>query len=261
MGRYDFRPLRVRQTAQALLDARRTSALPLWHAIVGDIPPAETLARPVLRAPKVRHGRRASRLFTPLPIAYPEDKLRADFFGDHPWELARPRLIVEDSGNDAKGYDWSTIRQPGKQLDGESVVQRQMWLMQHKKLSKASAYDVARREFYEHRHRAEVRARIAKEEALHVGAYFAKGPLEIGMELEDRSWENWKLWASQQIEEGQATRAQMFSGPEDDGLGDGADLHVSDYDLAVEEMAHDASLPTTPQSKPVSSASSAPAHA
>jgi small subunit ribosomal protein S23 len=33
--------------------------------------------------------------------------------------LARPRLIVEDSGNDAKRYDWSKIVQPGKQLDGE----------------------------------------------------------------------------------------------------------------------------------------------
>ena len=46
-------------------------------------------------------------------------QLRSDFFGDHPWELARPRLVVEDSGNDAKGYDWRTIQQKGKQLDGE----------------------------------------------------------------------------------------------------------------------------------------------
>lgn len=121
MGRYDFRPLRVRQTAKALLDSKRTTSLPQWYDIVGDIPPGETLARPVLRIPKVRHARKASKLFKPLPIAYPEDKLRSEFFGEHPWELARPRLVVEDSGNDAKGHDWSKIVQPGKQLDGERL--------------------------------------------------------------------------------------------------------------------------------------------
>jgi small subunit ribosomal protein S23 len=119
MGRYDFRALRVRQTAKALFDAKRNPDLPQWYDVVGNIPPGETLARPVLRAPKVRHARKASKLFKPLPITYAEDKLRSDFFGDHPWELARPRLIVEDSGNDAKRYDWSKIVQRGKQLDGE----------------------------------------------------------------------------------------------------------------------------------------------
>jgi small subunit ribosomal protein S23 len=119
MGRYDFRALRVRQTAKALFDSKRNPDLPQWYDVVGNIPPGETLARPVLRAPKVRHARKASKLFKPLPITYAEDKLRSDFFGDHPWELARPRLIVEDSGNDAKRYDWSKIVQRGKQLDGE----------------------------------------------------------------------------------------------------------------------------------------------
>jgi len=119
MGRYDFRALRVRQTAKALYDAKRNPNLPQWYNIVGDIPPGETLARPVLRAPISRKSRKPSKLFKPLPIRYEEDKLRSEFFGDHPWELARPRLVVEDSGNDAKKYNWSKITQPGKQLDGE----------------------------------------------------------------------------------------------------------------------------------------------
>ena len=119
MGRYNFAPLRVRSTAKALNDAKRISGLPLWYQIVGDVPTSETLARPVLQAPKVKGAKKASKLFKPLPIVYPEDKLRSDFFGDHPWELARPRLVVEDSGNDAKGYDWSKIQQRGKALDGE----------------------------------------------------------------------------------------------------------------------------------------------
>ena len=123
MGRYDFRPLRVRQTAKALVDSNRTQNLPPWYNIVGDIPPGETLARPVQRAPQVRgKAKKPSRLFQPLPITYPEDKLRSEFFGDHPWELARPRLVVEDSGNDASTHNWESIVQKGKQLDGERCV-------------------------------------------------------------------------------------------------------------------------------------------
>ena len=246
MGRYDFRALRVRQTAKALFDAKRTQTLPQWYDVVGNIPPGETLARPVLRAPQPRGAKKASKLFKPLPIVYPEDALRTEFFGHHPWELARPRLVVEDSGNDAKTHDWSRIVQPGKQLDGESVVQRQMWLMKHRGLSKASAYDAARREFYHHRHRAEVRARIAKEEALHVDAYFAKGPLEVGMALEDAAWENWKSWATQQIDDEQSMRAQMFSGPQNEAAGP-SELSPAEYDNAIDELQP--SAPNTPQSQ------------
>ena len=122
MGRYDFRALRVRATANALVKTRKIPALPCWYEIVGDIPPGETLARPVQRAQTVRgKARKPSKMFQPMPITYPEDKLRQTFFGEHPWELAKPRVVVEDSGNDSKRYDWSKIRQPGKQLDGERL--------------------------------------------------------------------------------------------------------------------------------------------
>ncbi|KAJ4333051.1 mitochondrial ribosomal small subunit component, partial [Ascochyta clinopodiicola] len=126
------------------------------------------------------------------------------------------------------------------------VVQRQLWLMKHRHMSKASAYDLARREFYQHRHLSEIRARIAKEEATHVGAYFGKGPLEVGMALEDRAWENWKAWANQQIEEEQSMRAQMFSGPQNEDAGVGA-LSTAEYENAVAELTPmAAATPNTP---------------
>jgi small subunit ribosomal protein S23 len=131
-----------------------------------------------------------------------------------------------------------------------SVVQRQMWLMKHKNHSKASAYDLARREFYAQRHLSEIRSRIAREEAQHVGAYFGKGPLAIGMELEDKSWESWKRWAAVQIEDEQATRAQMFSGPQDEG-GENVELSAGEEELALEELAGSGSVPNTPQSQVV----------
>ncbi|KAF2004886.1 37S ribosomal protein Rsm25 [Amniculicola lignicola CBS 123094] len=232
MGRYDFRPLRVRQTAKALFDTKRNDALPQWYQVLGDIPPSEALSRPVQRTPRVRGMRKPSKMFQPLPIAYPEDKLRSEFFGDHPWELARPRLVVEDSGNDAKAFDWSKIVQAGKQLDGESVIQHQLWLMKNKSYSKLRAYDQARSEFYHHRHLEDVRRRVAKEEALHVGAYFGKGPLEVGMELEDKAWESWKRWAERQIDEEQSMRAQMFSGPQE-----GDEAAVDQYEDPLDELA------------------------
>lgn len=120
-----------------------------------------------------------------------------------------------------------------------------MWLMKVQGVSKAAAYDQARREFYHHRHLAEVRTRIAREEALHVGAYFGKGPLEIGMELEDKAWENWKTWANQQIEDEQSMRAQMFSGPQNEDAGVD-DLSDAEYDNAVAELAP--ATPNTPAS-------------
>jgi small subunit ribosomal protein S23 len=41
---------------------------------------------------------------------------------------------------------------------------------------------------------------VAKEEALSTGAYFGKSTLEIGMELEDQAYEEWKAWATKEVE-------------------------------------------------------------
>lgn len=77
-----------------------------------------------------------------------------------------------------------------------SVVQRQQWLMRHKKLSRVQAYDQARHEFYEERQHEDVERRVAKEEALYVGANFGRTTLEKGMAQEDRTFENWKAQAT-----------------------------------------------------------------
>jgi len=117
----DFRPVRVRDTARLLFENARIAQKPLWYDIVGDIPPSEPLVRPFMHPPAhtPKAGRRPSRLFKPMRLAFPEDKWRGQFYGDHPWELARPKVVLEDGGDDAKGWDWSRIVQPGKKLDGE----------------------------------------------------------------------------------------------------------------------------------------------
>lgn len=65
---------------------------------------------------------------------------------------------------------------------------------------KDEAYDIARKEFYALRHAEEVERRVAKEEAMWTGAYFGKGALEVGMELEDKTYNQWYDWAVKNVE-------------------------------------------------------------
>ena len=101
--------------------------------------------------------------------------------------------------------------------------------MQHAGLAEATAYDKARKEYYRFRHSKEVAVRVAREEALAVGAYFGLGPLEIGMKLEDQSYENWKSWAIAQAEVIKAARNSSMVGAED-----------------LEEVGEDSALAPTP---------------
>ena len=58
-------------------------------------------------------------MFKPQLIEYEEDRLRREFYGDHPWELARPRVVLENDGKDGQRCDWSRIQQLGRPLNGE----------------------------------------------------------------------------------------------------------------------------------------------
>ena len=57
-------------------------------------------------------------------------------------------------------------------------------------MTRAEAYDKARKEFYALRQEEEVERRVAREEALWVGAYFGKSVLEVSNELEDKTYED-----------------------------------------------------------------------
>ena len=41
-----------------------------------------------------------------MSLNYEEDRLRWEYFNDHPWELARPRVVLEDDGRDGEKWDW-----------------------------------------------------------------------------------------------------------------------------------------------------------
>ncbi|KAK5656274.1 hypothetical protein OQA88_5037 [Cercophora sp. LCS_1] len=222
MGR-NFRAARILQTARefagvqlhvqrgrAGAESRPNPPPPAWVKAVEQVPPSEILTRPIphQHTPIDPRARRPRKLFQPKKLVYPEDELRRTFFRDHPWELARPRNIFELDGMDARYADWSTgVRQPGMQLSGECVVQRQLWLMENQGLTKEKAYDIARKEFYALRHREDIERRIAVEEASVVGGYFGKTYIQVGMQLEDMQYERWKSWATDEISRIQALDA------------------------------------------------------
>lgn len=79
-------------------------------------------------------------------------------------------------------------------------------------MTSAKAYDQARQEFYAIRHEEDVERRVAKEEALSTGAYFGKSILEVGMELEDKSYEAWKEWATKEIQIIDQQRSSAYTG-------------------------------------------------
>lgn len=146
MGKINLTALRVRETALGQHGSGKFKKMPPWVDVVRDIPPAEVMIRnrtpqhqlfrqrvktlPGSSQPQVvfetqekrRKPKKASRMFKPVELKYEEDELRQEFFRDHPWELARPRVLLETTGQDFANYDWSRIQQPGKRLDGERYV-------------------------------------------------------------------------------------------------------------------------------------------
>ncbi len=100
--------------------------------------------------------------------------------------------------------------------------------MQHfPKMSKAQAYDQARHEFYAVRYAEDVERRVAKEEAQATGAYFGKSYLQVGMELEDKTWEEWKRWALAESSRQEQRRLASYSGLESGDSEVLSDLDVS----------------------------------
>jgi hypothetical protein len=119
----NLKPSRVYQTASLLLESQSISQPPPWFNTIRAVPPGEIMTRtqPVQHRavnPKTRI-RKPSKMFKPQLIEYDEDRLRRTFYSDHPWELARPRIVLENDGKDGQRCDWSHIQQPGRPLNGE----------------------------------------------------------------------------------------------------------------------------------------------
>jgi small subunit ribosomal protein S23 len=259
MGRLNLSALRVRRRAIANIETERTKIRPAWLGVTADIPPAQVFTRqqpiqhpltkvrrktiqlasnsesqlPPTTTTEVttirpsRTKKKASQIFQPVPIRYEEDELRKQFYSDHPWELARPRVVLETTGDNTSLRDYSrNVRSPNAPLNGESVVQRQLYLLHNvPDISESQAYDIARKEFYAHRLREDVERRVAAEEAEAVGADFGKSLNMRSLEIEDQMYQDWERWSRQTVMENMQKSAaftgrQLQSGPGAESVGD-----------------------------------------
>lgn len=125
-------------------------------------------------------------------IALVEDELRDVFYTQHPWELLRPKTLVENTGDDYRHCDWLNMLQLHRPLDGELVVQRTVWLLENKhKETLFDAYDQARFEFYRLRMAEEMESTVAREEASMYGAIYPLTNVEWGIKQEQEYIDVW----------------------------------------------------------------------
>ncbi|KAJ8099388.1 mitochondrial ribosomal protein S25-domain-containing protein [Lipomyces tetrasporus] len=187
----------IKRTSR-LLQTGVVKGEPAWFKAVLAHPPStsDTVQRVNIVQLRQKHPHLSvKKLMKPMEIVYPEDRIRKLFYRQHPWELTRPRILVEHDALDFQRCDWSKIEQDYKALDGESVVQRSLWLMRNKELSQDEAYDIARKEFYSLRVKETIERQTAEEEARMFGAVFSKSYNQRGLENEAESLEEWKTRA------------------------------------------------------------------
>lgn len=137
-------------------------------------------------------------------LKFIEDSLRKIFYQQHPWELSRPKnLIDNDNGNNNEKCDWSHMLQLYKPLDGESVVQRTLWLLKNndiKKLSMMEAYDKARFEFYKLRMQEEMESHVSKEESSMYGSVFTSTTVNWNLFKEQEYINDWTIIAKERTQ-------------------------------------------------------------
>jgi len=111
--------------------------------------------------------------------------------------------------------------------------------MHSDQLEEREAYDVARTEFYGERLQEDVERRIAREEALATGAHFGKSRLDIGMELENKAFDNWKIWADEQVTAAEQARAAGSTTTDAGAVGFGDTPAENDLQAISEEAGGD----------------------
>lgn len=147
-------------------------------------------------------------------LEFLEDQLRDVFYHQHPWEFARPKVVVENGGTEHAACDWSHMLQLGRPLDGESVVQRTLWLLQRAKergaeVSLFDAYDEARFEFYQLRMAEEMAATVAREELAMFGAVYASTHMAWGVAQEQQHVDEWARVGEEKTKRLEALRTRV----------------------------------------------------
>lgn len=146
-----------------------------------------------------KHANNVKNLLKIQNLHFIEDDLRLLFYKQHPWELADPKNLIENEHNLGNANcDWSTLRQFSKRLDGESVVQRTLYLLNNENKSLLESYEQSKFEYYQLKMEDEADMNISREEGEMFGAVYPKTEIEKGFEKESEVLAKWSVDAVEQ---------------------------------------------------------------
>ncbi|KAF8445759.1 mitochondrial ribosomal protein S25-domain-containing protein [Boletus edulis BED1] len=189
----------VHKQVSRLMQANYIREEPLWYQAVLQYPPLPLPSRATpFRALDAENPTRKPTVFRPpkmqpSTIRYLEDKLRLQFFRDHPFEAFRPVSIVEgqlvEPEHPVRGKDWSRLSQRTKNPTAEDAVLFAANLHTHHKVSLTVAYTRAVAEFRTLRAEYDIANAFARMEAEAYGTVF---PSEVDrtFEKEDKVYKS-----------------------------------------------------------------------
>ncbi|GME97601.1 unnamed protein product [[Candida] boidinii] len=204
----------VLQRSSEYLKSNLVSKQPAWYKVLAYHPPKTDIVKKIntqalrdikskedqlsnptvsLYKTRIKPSQFKSDILKPQKLKFIEDELRNLFYKQHPWELADPKSIIEnDKTIETSNFNWNSIIQLNKKLDGESVVQRSLFLINSKKLNILNAYEQAKFEYYKLKIKDEIENHILKEESEMFGAVYGLSSIEQGFEKESKIIKKWK---------------------------------------------------------------------
>ncbi|KIY51214.1 hypothetical protein FISHEDRAFT_37386 [Fistulina hepatica ATCC 64428] len=185
--------------------ARPARPLPVWYEAALEYPPLPLPAKaPPQRPPddhlSFRQGSTRRPLKAhPLEINYIEDRVRRQFFRDHPFETFRPATLVEgpniEAANPITGTLWTRLRQRGRNPTAEDAVQYIVNLHKHHDTSLSDAYAAGVSQFRSLKAERETAKSVAVLEADALGAVWGKSEIEHSFEKELKGLATWERLA------------------------------------------------------------------
>ncbi|KAG8723797.1 mitochondrial ribosomal small subunit component [Ceratobasidium sp. 428] len=206
----------VHEATSRLLQSGSLQEPPAWYSAVVAYPPLPLpprappprpdVDRPQSKLASHQHAHHASQKHsrTPRPkaeaVEYPEDRIRRQFYMDHPFEAYRPRSLIESApgielDRGPSGLEWKRLRQRGRNPSPEDVVKFTLNLHDHHEVPLSEAYATAVAQYRSLRSERTVASAVAVLEAEAMGAEFGPTEIERGLGLEAAALESWKSGA------------------------------------------------------------------
>ncbi|WFC98103.1 mitochondrial ribosomal small subunit component [Malassezia yamatoensis] len=252
-------PIQVTQTVSRLLEGGYLKKPPAWYETTlrhppALVPPRQSRERPDSDLPRSLQSdtRRnvalqdRSQLNTrkklrsqlpplrPQPIVYDSDRIRRQFFRDHPWEAKRVSTLVEmdyeleaspeptiPSGETPELFHWNRLNP-----SVEDVIQCTLRTSQETELSLSQAYRRTIAAYHAIQAEREHRIRYATYEARSLGADLGRSETERGFVKEQRELDKWAsvarkdattLQTDQPVAAGKLARKKRIGGSFTDG--------------------------------------------